>query len=132
AFNTGLVDPRYESIYALFAPNEDPRAHWQLAGFCIAGEGADGQNLVRHFAPLPAAAHYFDNPVDLLYDARVGDPKPDWRHIIIERIDRYPDEFVRDHWPSGFPTKNVAQLTDDERLNYYRDLGNAVESDSLT
>lgn len=64
AFNTGLVDTRYEKIYALFSPNDEGRAAWQLAGFCIAGEGADGQNLVRHFNPLPAPAHYFETPSD--------------------------------------------------------------------
>lgn len=52
AFNTGLVDPRYEPIYALFGPNTEPRLPWKLIAFCIAGEGSPGQNLVRHFNPL--------------------------------------------------------------------------------
>jgi len=132
AFNTGLVDPRYEPIYALFVPNDDPRASWQLAGFCIAGEGADGQNLVRHFAPLPSEAHYFDNQMDLLYNTRAGKPELDWQHVIIERIDRYPAEFVKDHWPSGFQAQETTQMTDDERRAYYRDLGNAIVQDSRT
>lgn len=132
AFNTGLVDPRYEPIHALFVPNDDPRAPWQLAGFCIAGEGADGQNLVRHFAPLPCAAHYFDNQMDLLYDTRAGKPELDWQHVIIERIDRYPAEFVNDHWPPGFQAQDATQMTGDERRAYYRRLGNAIEQDSRT
>lgn len=33
AFNTGLVDARCETIYALFVPNEDPRAQSQLNAF---------------------------------------------------------------------------------------------------
>lgn len=132
AFNTGLVDPRYEPIHALFVQNDDPRAPWQLTGFCIAGEGADGQNLVRHFAPLPSAAHYFDNPIELLYDTHAGKPELDWRHIIIERIDRYPVEFVKDHWPSGFETKDTAQMSDRERKTYYVALGDAIERDNRT
>jgi hypothetical protein len=132
AFNTGLVDPRYEPIHALFSPNEDARNPWQLAGFCIAGEGAGGQNLVRHFAPLPPAAHYFDNPMELLYDTRAGKPELDWQHVIIERIDRYPTEFVEDHWPAGFAKQDVAQLTDEERETYYLELGNAIKRDSRT
>ncbi|MEK7996646.1 MAG: DUF3825 domain-containing protein [Planctomycetota bacterium] len=132
ALNTGLVDPRYEPIHALFVPNDNPRAPWQLAGFCIAGEGADGQNLVRHFAPLPSTAHYFDNQMDLLYDTRAGKPELDWHHIIIERIDRYPADFIKDHWPPVFQAQDVSLMSDDERKAYYRDLGNAIEQDSRT
>jgi len=90
AFNTGLVDPRYEPIYALFVPSTQGRSPWRLSSFCIAGEGPDGQNMVRHFNPLPPLAHYFDQPADLLYDTRVGKPEMDWRHVVIDRIDRYP------------------------------------------
>lgn len=131
-FNTGLVDPRYEPIHALFVPNDDPRAPWQLAGFCIAGEGADGQNLVRHFAPLPSTAHYFDNQMDLLYDTRAGKPEVDWQHVIIERIDRYPTEFVNDHWPPSFRKEDTAQMGEDDRRSYYRGLGDAIVQDSRT
>ena len=132
AFNTGLVDPRYEPIHALFSPNADPRAPWQLSAFCIAGEGADGQNLVRHFAPLPSPAHYFDNPLDLLYDIRAGKPELDWKHIIIQRIDRYPADFVQDHLPPGFESKDTARLTEDERKEYFQSLGTAIETNSRT
>jgi Domain of unknown function (DUF3825) len=132
AFNTGLVDPRYEPIHALFVPNDDPRAPWQLAGFCIAGEGADGQNLVRHFAPTPATAHYFDNQMDLLYDTRSGKPELDWQHVIIERIDRYPADFIKDHWPPGFPAEEPTLFSEDARRSYYRELGDAIERDSRT
>lgn len=131
-FNTGLVDPRYEPIHALFVPNDDPRAPWQLAGFCIAGEGANGQNLVRHFAPLPSAPRYFDNSTDLLYDTRAGKPEFDWQHVIIERIDRYPAPFVEDHRPPGFQEQDTTQMAVDERKAYYRGLGNAIERDSRT
>lgn len=119
AFNTGLVDPRYEPIHAIFAAQDDPRAPWQLDGLCIAGEGADGQNLVRHFSPLPSPAHYFDDPVDLLYDFRSGKPELDWQHVIIERIDRYPTEFVNDHWPPGFAAQDFTLLSPPERKAYY-------------
>ena len=132
AFNTGLVDPRYEPIHALFRPNDHPRTPWQLSGFCIAGEGADGQNLVRHFAPIPSPAHYFDNPLDLLYDVRAGKPELDWEHIIIQRIDRYPTDFVQDHWPPGFDAKDTTHMTEDERDDYFQSLGAAIQNDSRT
>jgi cold shock CspA family protein len=54
AFNTGLVDRRYEPIYALFTPgNRASRTPWKFESFCVAGEGRDGQRLVRYFNPLP-------------------------------------------------------------------------------
>jgi hypothetical protein len=132
AFNTGLVDQRYEKIYALFSPNDNARVPWRLAGFCIAGEGANGQDLVRHFKPLPAPAHYFDNPLELLYDTRVGEPDLDWKHVIIDRIDRYPKEFIEDHLPAGFTPRDVSQASYEERRDYYAQLGIAIEKDSRT
>lgn len=132
AFNTGLVDSRYEPIYAVLASQDDPRRQWQLSGFCIAGEGADGQNLVRHFSPLPEAAHYFGDPVELLYDTRRGKPELDWDHVVVERIQRYPHEFVKDHWPTGFAERDASSLSHEEASNYYLSLGAAIKADPRT
>lgn len=131
AFNTGLVDRRYEPIHALFVPN-DGRAPWQLAGFCIAGEGVHGQNLVRSFAPLPASAHYFTDPKELLYNVAAGPPSLDWAHIILDRIDRYPREFIEDNRPKDFDCKDPAGLADDERVEYYAALRSAIVADDRT
>ena len=132
AFNTGLVDSRYEPIYAVLASQEDPRRQWQLSGFCIAGEGADGQNLVRHFSPLPGPAHYFGDPVELLYDTRKGKPELDWDHVVVERIGRYPAEFVKDHWPSGFIEQDTSTMSHDELKSYHVSLGAAIKADART
>ena len=132
AFNTGLVDPRYEAIYALFIPSTQGRSPWRFSSFCLAGEGADGQNLVRHFNPLPPLAHYFDHPADLLYDTRVGKPEMDWRHVVIDRIDRYPKEFIEDHWPTGFEVRDTAAMSEQERKIYWGSLGAAIEQQSRT
>lgn len=135
AFNTGLVDERYETIYALFSPNNGPKAPWQLAGFCIAGEGADGQDLVRHFNPLPAPAHYFEKPADLLYDPRAGKLELSWDHIIIDNIARFPRPFLEDHRPDGFELKSAAELAalpDPDYFKYFDDLGAAIEADKRT
>ncbi len=129
AFNTGLVDSRYEPIYGLFEPNQEVRTPWQLRGFCIAGEDSNGQNLVRHFNPLPQAAHYFDQPADLLYDIRGGIPELDWNHIVIECIDRYPDEFLEDHRPTGFAVEDSSKVGEQERRAYFEKLGMAIKAD---
>ena len=96
AFNTGLVDKRYEPIFALFEPN--PRAaetgvKWQFKSFCIAGE-RDGRDLVRFFNPLPAPPHYFENAADLIYDVNAGIPAINWEHILLDNIDRLPKKFL--------------------------------------
>lgn len=129
AFNTGLVDSRYEPIYALFERNSSGRQDWRLSSFCVAGEGRDGQNLVRYFHPLPETAHYFENATELLYDTSKGTPDFDWKHVIVERIGRYPKEFVEDHWPKSFEKKDTSDMSDEERKAYFCKLGAAIEED---
>lgn len=129
ALNTGLVDYRYEPIYALFGRHTGPQP-WRLVEFCIAGEHSSGQNLVRHFSPLPAGPHYFDNPADLLYDSRVGKLEPFWDHVIVDNIDRYPTEFLRAHWPTGFPELETAPTSWEGRKAYFDRLGTAIKADA--
>ena len=126
------VDSRFEPIYAVFGPNYDPRTPWILAGFCIAGEGQHGQNLVRYFAQLPPPAHYFDNAIDLLYDVRAGKPEVAWEHVVVQRINRYPPDFVDENWPAGFDKRDPTQMSEDERKAYYHSLGKAIEADGRT
>ena len=133
AFNTGLVDCRYEDIHALFRPNRESRGqYWWLAGFCVAGEYANGQDLVRHFNPIPPPAHYFDDPSDLIYDIRAGKPECNWDHIIIENIDRFPREFIEDHCPPGFTVQETMAMTEGERELYFSELRRAVEEHART
>jgi cold shock CspA family protein len=131
-FNTGLVDRRYESIYALFRPQQDTRAPWRLASFCTAGEGTEGKNLVRYINPLPSPPHYFETPSDLLYDVRARQPDADWEHSIIDRIGRFPAEFLEDHRPAGFAYRSAADIPDEEREVYFQSLGKAIEEDART
>ena len=96
AFNTGLVDKRYEPIFALFEPNpraEETGVKWQFRSFCIAGE-RDGRDLVRYFNPLPEPPHYFENAADLIYDVSTGIPAINWEHILLDNIDRLPKKFL--------------------------------------
>ena len=48
---------------------------------------------------------------------------------MIDRIDRYPAEFVEDHWPAGFEARDHSAMSADERKNYFSALGNAIEAD---
>ncbi len=68
AFNTGLVTPNQEDIYAFFRRN--PRAGhqpWKLHGF----KKASDWDLIEEFGSSPPPlANYFDDPSVLLYDRR--------------------------------------------------------------
>lgn len=69
AFNTGLVDKKYEYIYALFKKNTmTPQPYWYLLDFVVAGEQS-GKTLARLFYPLPKRADYFENKFqNMVYD----------------------------------------------------------------
>ncbi len=96
AFNTGLVDRRYESIFALFEPNriaEQTGTRWCFKSFCIAGE-KDGKDLSRFFNPLPEPPNYCTVPALLFYDSNAGFPHIDYDHILLDNIDRLPLQFL--------------------------------------
>jgi len=130
AFNTGLVDRRYEPIFGLFkraAAAANPP--WELKGFCIAGEGAHGKLLARHFNPLPSHAHYFQDPGCVFYDVAAPPPIIDWEHVIIENLDRLPPELLEDNCPAGFAMKDIRALGVQESRQFHRDYAKALEAD---
>lgn len=93
AFNTGLVDKRYESIFALFERNDRKgQQPWKFLAFCTAGEDA-GKLLSRYFNPLPGPASYFSHASELLYDPDAP-LHPDYRHIF-ENRGRLPQDLLR-------------------------------------
>ncbi|MBP6733892.1 MAG: DUF3825 domain-containing protein, partial [Chromatiaceae bacterium] len=127
AFNTGLVDDRYESIHALFERNRKPGTMpWWLRGFCTPGESGHGQDLVRHFNPLPDRAHYFENPSDLLYDVRQPSPEYNLDHIINERIHRFPSEFLQHYLPRSIIVSDPFGMNESEMRAYEKRLSDAV------
>lgn len=69
AFNTGLLSRTWQPIYALFEPNSIPdNSPWKLKGFCCAGTGLCGQELVREFPELPKPAKYFTDDEERYFD----------------------------------------------------------------
>ena len=131
AFNTGLVDRRFEPLYALLAPNRygGPQP-WALVSFCVAGEGRAGKELVSHFKPLPQPAHYFTNPSDMFYDVTAGEPKVDWEHIIKENVDRLPLEFIRENCPANFSPINPRDLSEEQFTEYKKKFAASLEADT--
>lgn len=132
AFNTGLVDRRYEPIFALFSKTPNALRNWKLENFCIAGEEREGKELVRQFNPLPKRAHYADKVVDMLYDTLAPKPELDWHHIVVENVDRLPFDFLEDNCPKNFQLKQVVGLDCEEKEQYYGSLSQAIKEDTKT
>ena len=65
AFDTGLLTPFSEPVFACFEPNRGDIA-WKLAGFAVAGSGELGMRLVAEFDPLPEPARYLTQLSDLI------------------------------------------------------------------
>lgn len=85
-FNTGLVTPNQETIYAYFEKNKKPNAQtlWYFIGY---RKGSD-RDLTK-FSQLPDVANYFDNPADLIYDTRL-ELRINVDHIINDNKIRFP------------------------------------------
>lgn len=96
AFNTGLVDRRYNDIYLCFEPNiQVDRCPWRFVGFCVQGVGRLGKRLVNEFNPLPATATFFERKEDLLFDLD-AELIINYDHVLVDNIDRLPVEFIRE------------------------------------
>ena len=138
AFNTGLVDSKYEYIYAMFKQESlySNTYYWYLHAFAVAGED-EGKALVRLFNPLPAKANYFGDRIEsMLYDTSTGDLSCDYTHILVERASRFPVEFFEDNCPNSFTTINGLQIQDvrsqdeETQRNYFAALGEKIADDS--
>ena len=144
AFNTGLVDKKYEYIYALFGSNVGYDQPWYSIGFFVAGQDFGGKTLVNFFNPLPPKANYFEgNMQNLFLDTSSGDIILDYEHIICEHTERLPEKFVK-KWIGDIDTNiNDMSLDDafalkasedeqdkDKREEYFKELGARIKNDS--
>lgn len=139
AFNTGLVDKKYECIYALFKKNTKyDGGYWYLLAFVVAGEDI-GKTLTSLFNPLPERANYFDNKIEnMLYDTSTGDLSCDYTHILNERTDRLPLDFLEENCSKSFLCIDGVSIrdmyykshSDRERKAYFAALGNKISADT--
>jgi hypothetical protein len=88
-FNTGLVTPNQEEIYALFNENHFPdrRNFWHIQGFY-----RKGQHELTKFPALPELAHYFEDPAKLVFDHR-KELRVNVEHIVDENRLRFPEPY---------------------------------------
>lgn len=136
AFNTGLVDQKYEYIYALFKKNTmSPQPYWYLLDFVVAGEQS-GKTLARLFYPLPKRADYFENQFrNMVYDTSTQ-LLCDYTHIIVERIGRFPLRFLQENCPPNMLDIDGIKLEEvypehakgSERKRYFEQLGERIRN----
>src|SRR5438445_167979 len=89
-FNSGLVTPNQEALYASFETNRKEGAPqpWFFKNWL-----RRGQWELTKFADLPDIAHYFDDPNYLVFDNR-RDFRVNIEHIIVETPrDRFPEPY---------------------------------------
>lgn len=97
AFNTGLVDVRYEEVFALFEENDLGRQQkWKFVAFCTPGgrHGTPGSLLANHLSPLPGPAHYFSDASGFRYDPNAP-LHPNYDHILIDDRGRFPEGVLK-------------------------------------
>lgn len=95
AFNTGLVTPHFDDIYACFDAVEGEKSHWRFVDFCTAAARGIGKKLVDCFNPLPQPASYFERKEDLLFDLE-KELHTDYEHILLDNISRLPLDFLKE------------------------------------
>ena len=131
AFNTGLVDYRYMPIIALFKRNfPSKKSQWVFYDFVISGEG-NGKKLNQVFTEDVAAPTYTDNPSELIYDVNLGVPYIDYEHIIIERVDRLPNELLLQCGLGNNIVKDVSNLSKDLQTAYFDELRREIQNNSI-
>jgi Domain of unknown function (DUF3825) len=85
-WNTGLITPTQEPIFALFGKNQlsEVQAYWHFWRFARKAE----RDMTR-FANVPDMAHYFDDPSVLVFDVR-KELRVNVEHVVADNISRFP------------------------------------------
>ncbi len=87
-FNTGLVTPQQEPIFALFDENKIPdRQPWYFQGFVKKGDVR-----MTRFGELPKMANYVEEPADFVFQPAF-ELRRNTEHLIAETRERFPAEF---------------------------------------
>ena len=85
-WNTGLITPTQEPVFALFGKNQLPevQTYWHFWRFARRAE----RDLNR-FPQLPDMAHYFDDPSVLVFDTR-KELRVNVEHVVDDNLARFP------------------------------------------
>ena len=133
AFNTGLVNDRYDDIFACFEPSTGA-IPWEFAGFATAGARGLGKRLVSLFNPLPEPASYFARKEDMLFDLG-KELITDFDHVILDNIERLPIGFLEEELGADPVASRILEearrASDrDERSRLFAKLSGTVDGDA--
>lgn len=102
AFNTGLVDRKFNPIYAVFYTNPEEgeeKSPWVFYNFVSEADTVDYAKLTQIFGDeLPPKAHYYDTTTQLAFDSARPIQDYNWEHIL-ERVDRLPHSVLEEVLP---------------------------------
>lgn len=94
AFNTGLLTPFGEDVYAVFSPNAGD-IPWKLDGFATTGSGELGARLAATLPELPQPASYLERVEDVV--CQPGHMLIlDTEALLGEKVGRLPRAFLAD------------------------------------
>jgi cold shock CspA family protein len=116
-FNTGLVSPKEDPIYALFSESRQPeRAPWTWRGFYVGSE----RELSDIQAPLPPPADYLGDPERLIIQpGEITAMRVDYEHIVDHNLDRFPGLLKGDaDLAERLLRSDIARLPERVRRNY--------------
>ncbi len=90
-FNTGLVTENQEEIFAVFVKHNNPSKQ----EFYFDNFYKESDNRLQSCERLPERASYFEDPTNLIYDTRLGEPRIKYDHIKNTELNRnrFPEPF---------------------------------------
>jgi hypothetical protein len=116
-FNTGLLTPHHEQIFAYFraaTPEfgpEDFQGRWWLHSWQV-----ESSHHLARFDALPEVASYWTDPATIVFDPRKR-VIPQIEHIIEDNWERFPTEFGGTVGSDGIPQSLTAAPDEDEVMS---------------
>jgi hypothetical protein len=115
-FNTGLLTPGQEEIYAVFKVSDNfdrsrpvcpQNKKWFLSSWARSGD-----RILTDFMELPRLAAYWNDPAELVFDPKLQ-VQLNLDHIIRDNLNRFPEELGGKVDKKGAPT-DLADEEDDD------------------
>lgn len=121
-FNTGLISDRYEDIYCILIKTKDKsiKQPYIFQGFAVSASQGLGKVIIEHFNPLPTKATYYDSFESLIFDNNTP-LHTDYRHIILDNLDRFPLSFLHQMVSPFNEEKKIIEMIEKEKNAFYKD-----------
>lgn len=125
-FNTGLVNGYYSPVFALFKSATNSKRPWVFDGFHTGDERTlSSVRKEEGWEELPKPARFYDSVEDLVFDTSLSIDAVNWKHIIIDNVERIPAEYIRLYSPKEF----LVEDSPEKPMQYYDNLKTAIKRD---